>query len=1091
MNVAHVYGMAVQEILKDPGRSMKAVDLLSSRDLEQLRVWNYEQPSAIESCVHELILHHAEVSPQAPAINCWDGDVTYQQLDDLSSRLACEFITEGIQSETLVPVCLEKSLYAAVAMLAVLRAGAAFVPLDPSHPEARFKAIIEKANAKYVVTSSETACLFRHLPVKIIEVSPSRSKTDYALLNRSLPTVRPYHAAFVLFTSGSTGTPKGIVQEHASVCTSATAHGRAMNITPDTRVFQYAAFTFDVSMMDIFTTLICGGCVCIPSERDRMGDFTSAMNRMRVNWVLFTPSVASLIQPEDVPTLKTLVLGGEAVKQENVSRWANKVFLFNCYGPAECGACAIGRFTQSDSRPANVGRHFGAELCWVVDPENHNRLVPIGAVGELVVEGPTLARAYLDDLDKTRAVFIKSPGWAQVFQHKRPQRVYKTGDLVRQNSNGTFDFVGRKDLQVKVRGQRVEIGEVEHHVSTYPGIALSMVTWPQSGAYAQTLVALVQLVQEHCPAQAVHVDLGHLPEEQVMETNFEPRGMLQYLASALPSYMVPTHVLVVTKLPLSVSGKIDRKSVDAWLLLTHRPAEPVNARIALESLLRADDHVALEICSNVLTLVSEPSTAFYKSLIGTNFFLANAGLDSIKIIHLIMFIRQRFGVKVHLDVLMEPTASVRSVSDVISKLQECGQTAANELENDRAEVFRISKQRALEDVARMGTARMNVFLTGSTGFLGAKILRQLCQAQNIDRVVVHVRGHKPQKAIDRIVQSARISGWWTDNYAEKLKAWTGCLAKPKLGMKAEQWERLCGQGTVYERITAIIHNGATVNWNANFSALKAVNVDSTSELLKAAAESTSLTKFVFVSGGHLPKVATDDDAAIADEVARSNGYAQTKFVSELMVKEYARLKAPSQQRVSIIKPGYIIGNKEDGIAATGDFLWRLTASCAAINSYSAEDPKSWLFVSDVDRVATVIKDCCCARDMARSSGGAEVLKILDGLTVFDFWATVQHHLGVELRPLTASAWVQLLYNSIATHSEQHPLWPLLQTIEQGQGKLGVACTPPEMRGEAQQRISMAIARNIEYLASIGFLSKPDESTYFPKDLMSMQYAVAT
>ena len=1075
MNVAHVYSMAIQEILKDPARSVKAVDLLSSRDLEQLRVWNYELPSAIESCVHELILHHAQVSPQAPAINCWDGDVTYQQLDDLSSCLACEFITEGIQSETLVPVCLEKSLYAAVAMLAVLRAGAAFVPLDPSHPEARFKAIIEKANAKNVVTSSETACLFHHLPVKVIEVSPSRSKPDYTLLDRSLPTVRPYHAAFVLFTSGSTGTPKGIVQEHASVCTNATAQGRAMNITPDSRVFQYAAFTFDVSMMDIFTTLICGGCVCIPSETDRTGVFTSAMNRMRVNWVLFTPSVASLIQPEDVPTLKTLVLGGEAVKQENVSRWAKKVCLLNCYGPAECGACAIGRFTQSDSRPGNVGRHFGAELCWVVDPENHNRLVPIGAVGELVVEGPTLARAYLDDPDKTRAVFIKSPGWPQELGYNRPQRVYKTGDLVRQNSNGTFDFVGRKDLQVKVRGQRVEIGEVEHHVSTYPGIALSMVTRPQSGPYAQTLVALVQLVRGHDPTQAVPVDLDHLPEDQVMESNFQRRKMLQYLASALPSYMVPTHALVVTKLPLSVSGKIDRKTVDTWLLRTLRPAEPVNPSRAMESLLRADDHVGVELCSKVLTLISEPGSAFFRSLSGTNFFLANVGLDSIKIIHLIMFIRQRFGIKVPLNVLMEPTASIRSVSDVVLKLQGYGQTAANELEYDRAEVFRILKQTALEGVARMGTAPMNVFLTGSTGFLGVKILRQLCREHNINRVVVLVRGHKSLRTLDRVVQSARMSGWWTDHCADKLEAWTGCLAKPKLGLKAEQWKRLCGQGTIHERITAIVHNGATVNWNASFSALKAVNVDSTSELLKAAAESASLTKFVFVSGGLLPKVATDDDAAIADEVCRSNGYAQTKFVSELMIKEYARLKAPSQQRVSIIKPGYIIGDKEDGIAATGDFLWRLTASCAAINSYGAEDPDSWLFVSDVDRVATVIKDCCCGREPARSTRGAEVMKILDGLTVVDFWATVQHHLGIELRPLTAGTWIQLLYNSIETHSEQHPLWPLLQTIEQGQGRLGVACTPPEIHGEAKQRISIAIARNIEYLTKIGFLSKPDKA----------------
>ncbi|KAL8750734.1 MAG: hypothetical protein Q9199_006878 [Rusavskia elegans] len=296
-------------------------------------------------------------------------------------------------------------------MVAILRAGGAFVPLDPSHPTDRLKAIIEKAGAKVVVTFPTTAQLFRNISVSLVEVSPSVLESCDASVNASLSAVGPDHAAFVLFTSGSTGKPKGIIQEHASVRTSAIAHGNALHVTSESRVFQYAAFTFDVSMMDIFTTLMHGGCVCIPSEEDRRGLFTTVMNRMRVNWVLFTPSVASLIKPEDVPSLQTLVYSGEAVKQENVSRWVGKVRLFNCYGPAGCGACAIGEFIHRDARPANIGRQFGGELCWVVDPENHNQLLPIGAVGELVVEGPTLARGYLDDLTRTQAAFIKSPSF--------------------------------------------------------------------------------------------------------------------------------------------------------------------------------------------------------------------------------------------------------------------------------------------------------------------------------------------------------------------------------------------------------------------------------------------------------------------------------------------------------------------------------------------------------------------------------------------------------------------------------------------------------------------------------------------------------
>ncbi|KAL8797646.1 MAG: hypothetical protein Q9182_007149 [Xanthomendoza sp. 2 TL-2023] len=1074
-NVASVYAKTIQEIISNPTRPVRDTQVLSVRDLEHLKLWNHDFPQKIDSCVHDLVLRYAESSPQAPAVCSWDGNLTYLELDDLSSVLARKFIDAGIRQETLVPVCFEKSLYAVVAMVAILRAGGAFVPLDPTHPKDRLEAIINKAGADVVVTSPGTAHIFRDISISIVEVSPGTMQCSNSPSDYPLPIVRSDHSAFVLFTSGSTGKPKGIIQEHASVCTSATAHGNAMHVTHTSRVFQYAAFTFDVSMMDIFTTLIHGGCVCIPSEQDRMGMFTTVMNSMRVNWVLFTPSVASLVKPEDVPTLETLVLGGEAVKQENVSRWVGKVRLFNCYGPAECGACAIGEFTRRDSRPANIGRQFGGELCWVVDPENHNRLLPIGAVGELVVEGPTLARGYLDDLTKTQAVFIKSPDWPRATGHQRPRRIYKTGDLVRQNSDGSFDFVGRKDLQVKVRGQRVEIGEVEHHISTYPGIALSMVARPQTGAYAQTLIGVIQLTNG---PQVCYDELNYLSSKHLLAAKFDRGKLLQYLTSKLPGYMVPTHVLVINKLPLSVSGKIDRKIVDAWLVRTSRPTETVE-----KSLLPKDDAIALDLCSKVLSMVSKADSAFFKSLDGTDFMLAGVGLDSIKVIHLIMFIRQRFGVKIHLDVLMNPKSSIRTVADTIV-LQTRSRKIAVKPEVDIMETFQAYKHTALKGVKGQRTMFMNVFLTGSTGFLGSRILRQLCRDPMVHRVLAHVRSQNSQKGLQRIVESAKRAGWWTDDCVHKLEAWTGDLAKPKLGLSTEQWKRVCGQGSPQEQVTAIIHNGATVNWNSPLVALKGANVDSTTDLLRAASESSSLTQFVFVSGGQLPQVEdNEDDAIIAKEIGRSSGYAQSKFLSELMIKEYARVLASGRQRISIVKPGYIIGSKEDGMAPVDDFIWRLTASCAALQTYSGEENGSWLFISDVNRVASTVLDCCCQPEQVQvpSSQGFETVKVLDGLPVSEFWNIVKQRLGIEMHPSSGSSWVNRLYSSIDVQGEKHPLWPLLQTIDQGQGKLGRVCNSPEMTDDNMQRVREAIAKNIDYLVHVGFLSRFRQTNMVPKD----------
>ncbi|KAL9025892.1 MAG: hypothetical protein Q9196_005361 [Gyalolechia fulgens] len=1078
-NVSNVYLQAIQGILTSPTRNVQEIDLFSPRDLDQLRFWNQPFPEKFNACVHELVLEHAKVSPNAPALCSWDGNVTYHELATMSSRLARVLIVAGVGPETLVPVCFSKSFAAIVVMVAIHRSGGALVPLDPSHPKDRLRAVVHKAKAAVVVVSPETAPLFDDISVTVVQVTSSMLESSDLASEDLLPAVRPDHAAIVLFTSGSTGKPKGILQEHASVCTSSLAHGRALNISSHSRVFQYAAFTFDVSMMDIFTTLIYGGCVCIPSDQDRMGSFTAVMNRMRVNWVLFTPSVASLIAPEDVPTLQTLVYGGEAVKQENVSRWVGHVRVFNCYGPAECGACAIGEFFRPDSRPANIGRQFGGELCWVVDPENHHRLLPIGAIGELVVEGPTLARGYLDEPVKTQASFIKSPGWPQGVGCNRTRRIYKTGDLVRQNSNGTFDFVGRKDLQVKVRGQRVEIGEVEHHLATVSGIALSMVARPLSGPYAHTLVAIVQLIVPGGIPVEQGDELGYLRHDHVLSAHFDREKLLDCLKARLPSYMVPTHVLIVTKLPLSVSGKIDRKIVDAWLVHTSRPTELIGSGESLKGLPR-DDSISREICSKVLSLVSNPGSSFFNSLDGTDFPLAAVGLDSIKTINLIMYARQRYGVKIGLDVLTNPKATIGSIGRAVANILRNGGTRTAERKIDVMDMFQAYRKKVLEGVPRSGAAPLNVMLTGATGFLGSRILRELCRDPNVHRIMAHVRSQSSQKALQRIVQSAVLAGWWSHDCTGKIEAWPGDLAKPRLGLSTDHWNRLCGHGSPQGRVTAIIHNGAKINWNANFSVLKTTNVDATIDLLEAASESTALSEFLFVSGGQQLRFEEDNDFDIAEAVGRSNGYAQTKLLSELMVKEYARSVAPRHQRISIIKPGYIIGGIDHGTSPTDDFIWRLTASCADTRSYNADDANSWLFISDVDRVAATITDCCGADAESLPRRRAQVVKIFDGLVVSEYWNIVKQELGHEVRPLQADVWATQLSSEIETRGEKHPLWPLLETIEQGQGKLGTTCNAPEVLGQDNSRVRAAIRKNIDYLRSVGFLSDSTERR-IPKD----------
>ena len=1017
-NVAHTFAKLIDYILLNPHQPISCLDPFTLRDFEQIRRWNFPFPDKADACVHDLLLQHARDSPNSPAVCSWDGNLTYAELEKASFSLAHYLNALGVGPEVLVPVCFKKSVYTIVAMVAILRAGGAFVPMDPSHPKDRLQAIVRKVNAKIIVASPDTAHLFEGTAITTVSLSSSLLESLPPLVDCLPFCVRPDNAAFVLFTSGSTGSPKGIVQEHTSVSTSSIAHGRAMYMNSKSRVLQYAAYTFDVSMMDIFTTLIYGGCVCTPSEEDRMGNIAGIMNAMHVNWVLFTPSVAGLIVPEDVPELQTLALGGEAVTKENVHRWAGKVRLLNCYGPAECAASTINLIDPRNSRPGTIGRAFGCGLCWLVDQTNHNRLIPIGAVGELLVEGPTLARGYLEDMEKTKAAFIKSPEWLYENSSRRPRRLYKTGDLVRYNSDGTLDFIGRKDLQLKVRGQRVELGEVEHHLSMYPGIALSIAASPQSGSYSKSLVAVIQLQQEAITLSSTNTAIHLLPKTRLDAARISIPELALYLKSKLPSYMVPNHWLVVEKLPLSVSGKIDRKFVNQWLIGISRDMEDtITSNGCWTAAIPEDETTALEVSAKVASLVAQDDPRFYSALHGQDFLLSAVGLDSIQVISLTMFIKRHFGIKVHPGTILHPQVTVRGVAKCIEEFRATGNEQAVETRVDLMGELQRYQEAMYSGILTKGASVKAVLVTGATGFLGSQILAQLFTRADIEKVIVHVRADTTTHGLQRIVHSATVAGWWSNSYLARLEVWIGDLTRPKVGLSTEQWDRLVGNVPPSQRVHAIIHNGATVNWNAEFSTLKAANVDSTLELLKAVNEAPSLLKLVYISGGqqHNPSASGSPPS---DGATLTTGYAQTKLLSEHLVHCFSRSSPLHAARTCVIKPSYIIGAAATGTPNIDDYIWRLVAACISIGAYNAADAHSVVYVSDAAHVAHCIVAACC------HPAAAPVVPITDHLPVAAFWALLTSSFGYELRPLDQADWLRAVHADIEARREAHPLWPL-------------------------------------------------------------------
>ncbi|KAF4968548.1 hypothetical protein FZEAL_10377 [Fusarium zealandicum] len=564
-NISNTYDKIVSEMINQPETRISDMDLFGKQNKLQVLAWNSNLQSNVQSCIHQAVSEQGALRPDAEAICAWDGSFTYAQLLSLSDRLACRLQNSGLEPELFVPICFDKSKWTVVAMMAVLKAGGIFVPLDPTHPLPRLQALAGKVHAKTILCSPQHQGMLAGVATEVIPVDNTLFM-DQAEDDRVVNCGSWSNGAYMIFTSGTTGEPKGALIQHGALLSSACAHGPAMMMDHNTRSLQFAASTFDVSITETLTCLILGGCVCIPSEHARLNAIEDAITQLRANWALLTPTFVKFIDPESVPTLKTLVTGGEAMTHAVIRSWSH-INLINCYGPAETSVVShVHRGMTMGKNPLNIGHQVGVH-CWVVDRYNHDRLMPVGAVGELVIEGHTLAREYYKEPDKTREAFIVDPAWTQNQPRQSgPRRMYKTGDLVKYNHDGTLHIAGRLGSQIKFHGQRIELGEIEHHLNVSTGIKHGMVVLANEGFCKGRLLAIVQL------SDAVGQDL--VPKGQPYKLIDGPRedtahvkiaDAKQLLVERLPPYMMPSMWIAVEFIPRLQSGKLDRKQTARWV----------------------------------------------------------------------------------------------------------------------------------------------------------------------------------------------------------------------------------------------------------------------------------------------------------------------------------------------------------------------------------------------------------------------------------------------------------------------------------------------------------------------------------------------
>jgi amino acid adenylation domain-containing protein len=539
--------------------------------------WNSQaliQPSV--PTIHQIIHNISVTEPGHLALLAGDGTLTYTELDTISSRLATHLQTLGVQPGMFIPVCFNKTSWEIVAMLAINKAGAAFVPLDAAQPLSRLRLIAKQLNGPPIgLASPGNQALLNEVITPTLAVSESTVSELPENVQLSDWPIDATAPSYCFFTSGSTGEPKGCLVDHAALASVAT-HCHALHLDSSSRVLQFASFSFGVSLIEIWCTLAAGGTVCIPSDSDRVSRLGDTIEAMGINWAFVTSTVLGTIHPDAVPGLHRILVAGEPLKKAQISLWAERTHLFQAYGFTEwAGVCCVSPQIHSIADIGIIGTAANAR-CWLIEPGNPDRLAPIGTVGELLVEGPSLAQGYLHSPEKSAASFLEAPSWRRQGsvealgkengKVERHSQCYKTGDLAYYDSSGLLRYVSRKDRQVKVHGQRIDLGESEFHVAQASDLfrkaAIDAIV-PSAGDGVAILVTFIPSPSE---SQASDNIVGQkaadndsffvLPNEEFVAT---AQLVIKALAHKLPDVMIPRIFVQIKAMPLTVTGKIDRR----------------------------------------------------------------------------------------------------------------------------------------------------------------------------------------------------------------------------------------------------------------------------------------------------------------------------------------------------------------------------------------------------------------------------------------------------------------------------------------------------------------------------------------------------
>ncbi|MCD6373887.1 MAG: amino acid adenylation domain-containing protein [Caldisericaceae bacterium] len=529
------YLYLIEQMVKNPEEQIARLSLIT--ESEFLSVQKFLQGKTVEkpafNTIIELFEQRVEQFPQKEALLLGDQALTYQELNARANQLAHYLLAQNIQKEERVGICLDRSFEMVVTMLAVLKAGAAYVPIDPDYPLDRIHYMLNDADMKIVLTKSSFAGKLNSSK-NLVFIDTLNELKDYSIKNPAIP-IEAHNLAYLIYTSGSTGKPKGTMLQHGGLVNTLLATAKRYWSDEHTRQLQFASFSFDASVEEIFRPLILGGTVVLIKAEDvlSLNGLTTVINKHQVTHITLPPSVLAILNPEQFPTLKVVVSAGEKCTPEIARKWKKSVQHFvNGYGPTEATICTTTFEVPDDFSEyvVPIGTPIENMRTYILDA--HLNPLPMGIPGELYIAGLGLARGYLNRPDLTAERFVPDP-----YSETPGDRMYRTGDLVRLLKNGQLEFLDRVDEQIKIRGYRVELGEIENVIESSSMVKDAVVIAKKIGSDVRIVAYLI-------------------PDE-----NYDENKLRTFLKQQIPDFMIPAHFIEMEKFPLTANGKVDKHAL--------------------------------------------------------------------------------------------------------------------------------------------------------------------------------------------------------------------------------------------------------------------------------------------------------------------------------------------------------------------------------------------------------------------------------------------------------------------------------------------------------------------------------------------------